>query len=75
MPDRAHLVSIVQRIIDVDGPEEEIDDLIREFLASVPHPDALDILGKHDSAEAIVDEVLSYKPQPMPSRLPSRESQ
>lgn len=71
MADREHLVQIVQRIIDVDGSEEDIDELISEFLAAVPHPEALDILGKHDSAEAIVDEALSYKPQQMPARWPS----
>ncbi len=67
MVDRQHLIQIVQRIIDCDGSEEEIDALIEEFLASVPHPEALNVLGRHGSADAVVDEALSYKPQPMPA--------
>ena len=69
MIDRHDLIEIVQRIIDLDGREEEIDDLIRDLLAAVPHPDALDILGRHDDAVAIVDEALSYVPQPMPAKF------
>ncbi len=75
MVDREHLIRVVQRIIDLDGSEEEVDDLISEFMAAVPHPEALDLLGKHDSAEAIVDEALSYKPQQLPARWPSRNEE
>ena len=70
MADRDHLIQIVQRIIDLDGSEEEIDVLITEFIDSVPHPEAINVLGMHDDAGAIVDEALSYKPQPMPARWP-----
>jgi hypothetical protein len=69
--DRNHLIRIVQRIVDLDGSEEEIDDLIAEFLNSVSHPEAIDVLGKYDDAEKIVDEALAYKPQQMPARCPS----
>lgn len=68
---REELIQVVKRIIDADGTEEEVEALISEFLAAVPHPGALDVLGKHDDAEQIVDEALSYKPLRMP---PARSS-
>ena len=67
MAGRDHLIRIVQRILDLEGTEEEIDELIAEFCEAVPHPQALDVLGKHDSASAIVNEALSYKPIEMPA--------
>jgi hypothetical protein len=65
--DRGHLIQLVRRIVDLDGTEEEIDALIREFCASIPHPEGLDLLGSSDSPEAIVDEALSFVAQPMPA--------
>lgn len=66
MPNREHLVQIVRRIIELDGSEEEIDELIAEFIRSVPHPQAINVLGRHDDAEGVVEEALSYEPIAMP---------
>lgn len=73
MTSRLELIRTVQRIIDADGSEEEIDDLINAFLAAVPHPRALDLLGKHDDAETIVDAALSYEPLQLPASWPPPE--
>jgi hypothetical protein len=61
-PNRSHLVEIVDRIIRCDGSEAEIDELIRTFCESVPHPQALNVLGSSGSAEQIVEKALSYRP-------------
>jgi hypothetical protein len=64
--DRARLVQLVRRIIELDGSEEEIDALIAEFVESVPHPQALNVLGRHDDPDVIVEEALAYKAREMP---------
>lgn len=63
---REHLIEVVRRIVELDGPEEEIDALIAEFVESVPHPEALNVLGRYDDPEMIVQEALAYKPIEMP---------
>jgi hypothetical protein len=61
-PDRNRLMAIVDRIIRCDGSDREVDELIREFCAAVPHPEALNVLGASDSPEEIVEIALSYRP-------------
>ncbi len=56
---RAGLVALVQRIIDADGPDEEVDAVIASFLRAVPHPEALNILGRFDVAGQVVDATLA----------------
>jgi hypothetical protein len=61
-PNRSRLVEIVDRIVRCDGSEAEIDELIRIFCESVPHPQALNVLGSSESPEQIVETALSYRP-------------
>jgi hypothetical protein len=70
---RTELIEIVGRIIRCDGSEAEIDLLIRRFCESVPHPEALNVLGSSESPEEIVDTALSYQPRVMGG--PTPESQ
>jgi hypothetical protein len=67
MISRGELIQVVQRIIEADGSEEEIDELISLFVSEVPHPRALDVLGEYDDAETIVSAALAYKPLEMPA--------
>jgi hypothetical protein len=62
---RTELIEIVARIIRCDGSEADIDLLIRRFCESVPHPEALNVLGSSDSPEEIVDAALAYQPRVM----------
>ncbi len=63
---REELIILVQRIMDVDGTEEEIDQMMDTLEANVIHPEVSDLIfysKKEDpAAEEIVDEALAYKP-------------
>jgi hypothetical protein len=63
---REELIALVQRIMDSDGSEEEVDEMISLLQASVPHPEVTDLIfwPKHGepSAEDVVDAALAYKP-------------
>ena len=62
---RAELVEAVRRIIDADGSEEELNSLMDDVSAEVPHPSWTDLIFHSDkdlSAEEVVDEALRYKP-------------
>ncbi|WP_326513934.1 bacteriocin immunity protein [Clostridium intestinale] len=58
------LVEIVERIINTEGTEEEIDEMIEVFERNVPHPAALDLIfypEKNEvTPEEIVEEALNY---------------
>ena len=64
---RAELVAIVQRIMDADGTEDEIDGMIDFVDSRVPHPEWMNLIfwppgGKELTAEEVVEQALSYKP-------------
>ena len=65
--DRAELVSLVQKIINAEGTEEEQDEMLLLLKASVPDPKVSDLIyyppgGQDLSAEEVVDRALAYKP-------------
>ena len=63
VPSRGQIVQLVQRILDADGTESEIDDMIELLEKSVPHPDVCDMIfypEEEMSAEQIVDLALAY---------------
>lgn len=65
--DRTDLITLVQRIIDAEGTEEEQDEMLLLLKASVPDPKVSDLIyyphaGQDLSAEEIVDRALAYKP-------------
>ncbi|ART78172.1 hypothetical protein B4U37_19940 [Sutcliffiella horikoshii] len=62
---KEELVSIVEKILNADGSEEELDNLIDKVEASVPHPNVSDLIFWNEeelSAEEIVNRALNYKP-------------
>ncbi len=66
---REQLIELVQRIVAVDGTEEEIERMLDIFESQVPYPGAFDLIYWDDrnlSAEKIVDEALSHKPITLP---------
>ncbi len=68
---REELVRLVEKIIRVEGTEEEIDAMLDLFGRSVPDPEAERLIYWSDedlTAEEIVDRALSYKPIILPGR-------
>lgn len=62
---KERLIKIVERIINVDGTEGEIDDLLKILEGNVPHLQVSDLIywnEKDLSAEEIVEKALEYKP-------------
>jgi hypothetical protein len=67
---KEQLVGLVERIINAEGTEKEINEWVELFACSVPDPEASDLifwpstrgLGSNPSAEEIVEKALNYKP-------------
>lgn len=60
---REELLVLVNRIISVDGDEEEIAEMVELFERNVPHPAPSDLIYYEDlSSEEIVEKALAYKP-------------
>ncbi|SFS52486.1 bacteriocin immunity protein [Marininema halotolerans] len=63
---REELVELVRRIIDVDGTEEEIDQMIDLFEEIVPNPKGSGLIfypeNEDVTPEEIVEEALHYEP-------------
>jgi len=62
---REQLVALVTRIIEADGTEEEIDNMMTLLEQNVPHPEVSDLIfypEKDMTAEEVVDVALAYKP-------------
>jgi len=65
--DRERLIALVRDIVDCAGTEEEVDAWIDEFVNSVPHPQAGDLIFYNElSAEEVVDRALAYEPTRLP---------
>jgi hypothetical protein len=64
------LVELVQRIMDCDGPEEEVDRMMNLLEANVPHPEVSDLIFWNKdgdlTAEEVVRRALAYKPFLLP---------
>jgi hypothetical protein len=72
---RDQLIERVQRIIDVAGPDEELEQLAEEINASIPYPDILELIydeTESHTASEIVDRALHHKAEPI--RLPATRS-
>ena len=62
---REELISLVNKIVECEGTEEEIDEMIEALKRNVLHPEIINLiyLNKEDlTPEQIVDKALSYKP-------------
>ncbi|WP_308405492.1 bacteriocin immunity protein [Streptomyces tardus] len=62
--ERVELVRIVERIMNVEGTEEEQDALIELLEKHFPHPRVLGLIFCSDpelSAEEVVDAALTYR--------------
>ncbi|MGD6843144.1 bacteriocin immunity protein [Bacillus infantis] len=62
---REELVKAVEKIMNADGTEKELDSLLDMLEKNVPHPNVNDLIFWNEedlSAEEIVDEALNYKP-------------
>lgn len=62
---REELINLVNRIVECEGSEEEIDEMIEGVKRNVPHPEISDLIYWNDeelTPEQIVDKALEYKP-------------
>lgn len=64
---REALIQIVEQIMDADGTDAELDNLMLKLEASVPHPAVSDLIfwpknNKEPTAAEVVDEALAYRP-------------
>ena len=64
------LVRLVQRIMDHDGTEEEVNQMMHKLEANVPHPEVSDLIFWNKdgdlTAEEVVKRALAYKPILLP---------
>ncbi|GEC91337.1 bacteriocin immunity protein [Brevibacillus brevis] len=66
---KKELVELVEKIIRVDGTEEEIDEMMNLLEKNVPHPEVSDLIfwnEKELTPEEIVEEALNYMPIKLP---------
>ncbi|MGG3519757.1 hypothetical protein COM13_21745 [Bacillus pseudomycoides] len=62
---REELISLVSKLVECEGTEKEIDEMIEVVERNVPHPEVSDLLYWNDeelTPEQIVDIALAYKP-------------
>jgi len=64
---REFLLGLVRKIMDFDGTEDELTDLLNVFSEHIDHPAGTGLIyhppgGKELTPEEIVDVALSYKP-------------
>ena len=63
---RVELIDLVNKIINCEGTEEEIDSMILTLEKNVIYPDISDLIFYSEkTAEEIVDIALMYKPIPL----------
>ncbi|GAA0123011.1 MAG: bacteriocin immunity protein [Clostridium argentinense] len=61
---REELINLVNRIVECEGSEEEIDEMIEVVKRNVPHPEISDLIYWNEeelTPEQIVDKALEYK--------------
>ena len=59
------LINLVNKIVECEGSEEEIDEMIDMVKKNVPYPDISDLIYWNEeelTPEQIVDKALEYKP-------------
>jgi len=62
---REELINLVSKIIECEGSEEEIDEMIEVVKRNVPYPDISDLIYWSEdelTPEQIIDKALNYKP-------------
>ena len=62
---REELISLVEKIVKVEGTEEEIDRMLDDLQANVPYPGVSDLIYWNEddlTPVQIVEKALSYKP-------------
>jgi hypothetical protein len=62
---KQELVSVVQKLLDAAGTEEELDALLRLLERNVPHPEVSDLIYFPKvamTADEIIEVALSYRP-------------
>ena len=62
---REELTNLVNKIVECEGSEEEIDEMIEIVKRNVPHPEISDLIYWNEeelTPEQIVDKALNYKP-------------
>lgn len=62
---REELINLVNKIVECEGSEEEIDEMIDMVKKNVPYPDISDLIYWNEeelTPEQIVDKALEYKP-------------
>ena len=70
--ERAELIALVERIVSVDGTEEEIQEMLNVIRRSVPHPTVSDLIFHSTPALSptqVVDQALAYQPIILPASL------
>lgn len=68
---REEILQIVQRIMDCDGSEQEVDELIDRLEVITGHPKVVEMIfypDKELSAEEITAELLTYTPLRLPNK-------
>ena len=62
---REELINLVNKIVECEGSEEEIDEMIDMVKKNVPYPDISDLIYWSEdelTPEQIIDKALNYKP-------------
>ncbi|MDO4773077.1 MAG: bacteriocin immunity protein [Bacillota bacterium] len=62
---REKIISLVSKIVECEGTEEEINEMLEIVKDNVPHPEVSDLIYWNEeylSPEQIVDKALAYKP-------------
>ncbi|WP_428817861.1 bacteriocin immunity protein [Clostridium butyricum] len=62
---REELINLVNKIIECEGLEVEIDEMIEVVKRNVPYPDISDLIYWSEdelTPEQIIDKALNYKP-------------
>ena len=65
---KKELINLVKRIIQVDGSEEEINEMINVLKKNVPHPSVTDLIFYSEddmTAEEIIEKALSHPSIPL----------
>ncbi|CAN7762250.1 bacteriocin immunity protein [Paenibacillus sp. LjRoot56] len=62
---KEELIVLVRKIMNVEGSEEEVDNMIELLKSSIPLPEVSDLIYWNENeltAEQVVEQALSYKP-------------
>jgi hypothetical protein len=72
---RSELIELVQKVLDIEGTEQQLDERLYLIRCNVPDPGVLDLIyGTELSAEEIIDRALAYQPVLLgPSSLDSSD--